>query len=57
MLQSESVAAIIDSSHVLHAKVTEALIRVNDLYNQGQVSESPTLHAANTWVSHNLNAI
>lgn len=33
MLQNENINNVIDSSQILQSKVTEALIRVNDMYN------------------------
>ena len=38
MLQNENINNIIESSQVLQNKVTEALIRVNDMYNNYNLS-------------------
>jgi len=39
MLQNENINNIIESSQILQTKVTEALIRVNDMYNSTSASQ------------------
>jgi hypothetical protein len=42
MLQNENINIVIESSKVLNDKVTEILIRVNDIYNNANLKENTT---------------
>ncbi len=58
MLQNENINNIIESSQILQTKVTEALIRVNDMYNSSSATQtSPAMAADREEESRIMNAM